>query len=281
MQPLGMEDAMRLLCELGRHRPGPRPRWNEGYYFSKCEACGHDLVRTPFERWQVPRGYRVVWSPQPPENRQTARLVPAPPWTPADGDNAAQAAPASAPATESAAAPVAVTSGEDAALEAATLAAPIDTQTIEADDPSSAAPEPVDREPPAATVRSVFTWADPQLVTADADAPPDDLSIGEVLRILREEDARAGHEPEGGTIAPASEPLELELELPQGEAAGAGAEPIQRGQALTPRRQRSRRGLRVAIATALALAGAAVATHYAQAAAPVGSSVAAQDHYSD
>lgn len=50
-----------LLCELGRHSPGPLPIWNNGYYFSACRRCGRDIVR-PFQgRWQTPRGYQVVW----------------------------------------------------------------------------------------------------------------------------------------------------------------------------------------------------------------------------
>lgn len=250
---------MRLLCELGRHRAGPRPRWNEGYYFSRCKACGRDLVRTPFERWQVPRGYRVVWSPHPPENRPAARLAPAPPWTPADRP-AATPLPVAEPdlaATPASASATATATG--AGVEAVTLA-----ETLAAHTPRSADPAE------APIIRSAFAWAEPSAAPGGADEPRDDQSIGEVLRILREEDARAAQEPEGGTIAPAAEPLDLALLQP--EPAKAAPLPNPLGTALTSRRQRSRLGLRVAIATALALAGAAFASHHLQAAAPLAES---------
>ncbi|HEX9947577.1 MAG TPA: hypothetical protein VGA98_08560 [Allosphingosinicella sp.] len=67
---------MNLLCRLGRHRPRGIPRWNEGYYFATCERCGRDLVRTAFQRWHVPDGYRVVWSDRPPASRPEVALVP-------------------------------------------------------------------------------------------------------------------------------------------------------------------------------------------------------------
>lgn len=68
---------MNLLCRLGRHRPRGRPRWNDGHYFATCERCGADLVRTAFERWHVPSGYRVVWSDRPPASRPEVALIPA------------------------------------------------------------------------------------------------------------------------------------------------------------------------------------------------------------
>ena len=247
---------MRLLCELGRHRAGPRPRWNEGYYFSRCKACGRDLVRTPFERWQVPRGYRVVWSPHPPENRPAARLAPAPPWTPAD-KAAATPLPVAEPGL---AATPATASGPG--VEAATMAETFAVHTPAAADPAEA---PI--------IRSAFAWAEPPAAADGADEPRDDQSIGEVLRILREEDARAAQEPEGGTIAPAAEPLDLALLQP--EPPKAAPLPNPPATALTRRRQRSRLGLRVAIATALALAGAAFASHHLQAAAPLAESTGA------
>ena len=67
---------MSLLCRLGRHRPRGIPRWNDGLYFATCERCGRDLVRTAFEGWRVPAGYRVVWSDRPPESRPEVALVP-------------------------------------------------------------------------------------------------------------------------------------------------------------------------------------------------------------
>ncbi|MDP8913369.1 MAG: SH3 domain-containing protein [Pseudomonadota bacterium] len=70
------QDAMPLLCELGWHRPDQLARWNDGYYFSKCSRCGRDLVRTAYGSWQLPKGYRVVWQPKPPETREEIALVP-------------------------------------------------------------------------------------------------------------------------------------------------------------------------------------------------------------
>ena len=52
---------MNISCRLGRHRALATERWNDGYYFSRCENCGIDLIRRR-ERWRpVPKGYRVVW----------------------------------------------------------------------------------------------------------------------------------------------------------------------------------------------------------------------------
>lgn len=59
---------MGLLCALGRHRPEPWPRWNAGYYFSRCGRCGRDLVRTTYGSWYVPKGCKIVWQTTPPEN---------------------------------------------------------------------------------------------------------------------------------------------------------------------------------------------------------------------
>lgn len=50
-----------LLCALGRHKTDGLARWNAGYYFARCTRCRRDLVRTAFTRWQIPRGFRVVW----------------------------------------------------------------------------------------------------------------------------------------------------------------------------------------------------------------------------
>jgi hypothetical protein len=66
---------MSLLCRLGLHRPRGVPRWNDGFYFSTCESCGVDLIRTAFQRWHIPRGYRVVWSHRPPASRPEVALA--------------------------------------------------------------------------------------------------------------------------------------------------------------------------------------------------------------
>ncbi len=64
-----------LLCRLGRHRPAHEARWNDGFYFSRCRGCGRDIVRTAFEGWHVPRGFRVVWQERPPADSRIAALV--------------------------------------------------------------------------------------------------------------------------------------------------------------------------------------------------------------
>lgn len=66
---------MPLLCELGWHDAIPAARWNEGFYFTKCRRCRQDLVRTAYEGWHVPNGFRVVWQGRPPGERLSARLV--------------------------------------------------------------------------------------------------------------------------------------------------------------------------------------------------------------
>ncbi len=54
-----------LLCALGHHKTDGLARWNAGYYFARCTRCRRDLVRTAFTRWQIPRGFRVVWQGEP------------------------------------------------------------------------------------------------------------------------------------------------------------------------------------------------------------------------
>ena len=53
---------MGLLCSLRGHKADAQSAvWNGGICFGKCTRCGADLVRTIKDRWQVPRGYKVVW----------------------------------------------------------------------------------------------------------------------------------------------------------------------------------------------------------------------------
>lgn len=70
------QHEMPLLCELGWHKADPLARWNAGYYFSTCGRCGHDLVRTAYGGWRVPKGFKVVWQAQPPESLTSVELVP-------------------------------------------------------------------------------------------------------------------------------------------------------------------------------------------------------------
>lgn len=62
--------ALHLLCQLGWHRAAPDEVWNQGYYFSRCERCGADIVRTPSGRWHVPAGHKVVWKPRKARGRK-------------------------------------------------------------------------------------------------------------------------------------------------------------------------------------------------------------------
>lgn len=66
---------MPVLCQLGWHLPQPLARWNDGYYFTRCRRCGSDLIRTLYGRWQIPRGFRVVWQSRPPKSHVSAQLV--------------------------------------------------------------------------------------------------------------------------------------------------------------------------------------------------------------
>ena len=68
---------MSLICSLGWHRPAAGARWNSGYYFTKCAWCGRDLVRGAYGGWREPRGYRVVWQPDEPEQPAADSASPA------------------------------------------------------------------------------------------------------------------------------------------------------------------------------------------------------------
>lgn len=61
---------MPLFCSLGLHRAAPDEVWNKGWYFSRCERCGSDLVRTPSGKWHVPKGRKVVWRSRTPRGRK-------------------------------------------------------------------------------------------------------------------------------------------------------------------------------------------------------------------
>lgn len=52
---------MSILCLAKGHRPLRAELWNEGYYFSCCDRCGCDLIRTGMSWGPVPGGHRVVW----------------------------------------------------------------------------------------------------------------------------------------------------------------------------------------------------------------------------
>jgi hypothetical protein len=52
---------MNILCTLYAHYPQAQETWNRGYFFSRCERCGADLVRSDGDWEKVPHGHRVVW----------------------------------------------------------------------------------------------------------------------------------------------------------------------------------------------------------------------------
>jgi hypothetical protein len=57
---------MPLMCRLGLHRPAEGEVWNRGYWFTTCERCKRDLVRTAAGRWHVPAGRQIVWKTKKP-----------------------------------------------------------------------------------------------------------------------------------------------------------------------------------------------------------------------
>lgn len=66
---------MRLICRLLGHNADPASaRWNGSLCFGRCGRCGHDLVRAVDGRWQLPRGYRIVWRSA--EDRRPVALEP-------------------------------------------------------------------------------------------------------------------------------------------------------------------------------------------------------------
>ena len=57
---------MSPLCLARLHSPSPAAVWNAGFFVTHCTRCGTDLIRRPQSPWrQVPRGYRIVWTPKP------------------------------------------------------------------------------------------------------------------------------------------------------------------------------------------------------------------------
>ncbi|HEX8625079.1 MAG TPA: hypothetical protein VF782_08365 [Allosphingosinicella sp.] len=136
---------MSLLCRLGRHRPRGIPRWNDGLYFATCENCGCDLVRTAFQGWQVPKGYRVVWSDRPPAGRPEVGLVPE--------ESAPEAPPGlSQPAAEAESGADSERPRADSPEPAPDRLDPSETPSpsTELPEPASGAPpEPLDEVPPA------------------------------------------------------------------------------------------------------------------------------------
>lgn len=49
------------ICRLHMHEAQPSTIFNQGFYFSTCRHCGHDMIRSGADWRPVPRGFRVVW----------------------------------------------------------------------------------------------------------------------------------------------------------------------------------------------------------------------------
>lgn len=52
---------MSLMCLLRGHRAAPQETYNGGYWFSRCERCAGDMLRSGKVWRRVPQGRRVVW----------------------------------------------------------------------------------------------------------------------------------------------------------------------------------------------------------------------------
>ena len=184
---------MSLLCRLGRHRPHGIPRWNDGFYFARCGRCGRDLVRTAFEGWHEPRGFKVVWSVSPPADRPEVALV-------AERSGVAPVsdipATLSEPALEPESAPVAAAPPE--AVQAPADPPPAPPPSVEPPEPRpepSVEPTLVDDDGPPA----------PTPVSAGG-SPPGRLPIQDVLAHLNAEEAaergRQASQPAGEAPLP-------------------------------------------------------------------------------
>ena len=156
---------MNLLCSLGRHAPRAAPRWNDGYYFATCRRCGQDIVRTAYEGWRVPRGYRVVWAATAPPDRPGVALAPE-----------VQASPPAAPE-----APAPVAPGEPAPVPAASVEPDAAPPPLDAEEegqhdavPSEAVPVARKRRilPIEAVLARLREEKAPDVETAPASTPP-------------------------------------------------------------------------------------------------------------
>lgn len=235
---------MPLLCQLGRHRPGTRARWNDGYYFARCTRCHRDLVRTAFEGWHVPRGYRVVWQAKPPQGAGPAGML--------------RERRALAQAPETVAADIAaVGAAETDFLPAEPDRAPPEERAVQSappeadhagDRPDEEAPEPRTAHDLAAVDQAEGMDQAPTEAPVEAERRPpppsgNELPIQEVLRHLNSEalpleplTAFAGPlgaadpdadalTPEAPAEAPDNVPAEAPAEAATGENVGSDREP--------------------------------------------------------
>lgn len=192
---------MSLLCSLGRHQPGPLPRWNDGFYFTTCQRCGRDLVRTAFERWHLPDGYRVVWSPTPPEERPDVALLRTPPDA---------SLPGAEPKRDEEAAITAAPPGPEAAFLAPPPASAAEDALgfppAPADEPREQAPPLQQSEPEAPEPPPEPVVEEPAMAAEPPPEPPEmgrsRLPIEEVLDQLRAEGEPPSAPAQSGPAAP-------------------------------------------------------------------------------
>lgn len=210
-EPAPEGSPLPLLCRLGRHEPGGLAHWNDGYYFARCRRCGHDVVRTAYGRWTIPRGFRVIWGPHPPRDAPAARLFPV------DGPPAPVGDRVEFPIAEPVRAPETAKESQAAVDEAP-------------DEPASA-------DARSSTVEGVYASGSEPRTASDAEGadPSEELRITALLRALRVDDAGRGKADRGapgmpppivsfsasalGEVSPVSHGGEDAVDEPESEAA--------------------------------------------------------------
>lgn len=201
---------MNLICRLGRHLPAALPRWNDGFYFATCARCGCNLVRTAFEPWHVPKGFRVVWSNQPPQPRPEVALV-------------RSGAPTPGAPQPAAAAPLVA---KDAAAPGPVAPDPLGPQAIAAEPAETVAASAAPIEPPAASAQPRADLGDRPEGDEPADpAPPAEAGLDPPLETIGH---AAPPEPPVGAPAPRRPSWDFMDDEP-GAAAPAGASPASAG----------------------------------------------------
>jgi hypothetical protein len=237
------EGGVSPLCNLGWHRVSADVRWNSGYYFSRCERCGRDLVRTIYGRWHVPRGYRVVWQKAAPAHALPLgldRRVPAKrrpsnlpiqhvldqlrdvrPDTTAPLD---QAPPALAPAM-AAPATIEPAPAEPWAAEPV-VHEPAKPVTQEPVTPQAVTPEAAPREPvPPEEVPSEPVSPDPEAQAGDMSSDPAAASPSAAAETMRSSDDISQDDPAGPTEVDAPEGLATPVPMDGGEDGGPPVPP--------------------------------------------------------
>lgn len=219
---------MNLRCRLGFHAPFSAPRWNDGYYFGTCRRCGRDIIRTAYERWHVPQGYRVVWTETAPADRPQVGLTREAPPTPAPARRSPEEAAREEPAREE---PVGEEPAreelvrEDLVREEPVGEEPVREEPLRAEpvreEQPAADPQPIDAPPAAPPLppeTPVPPPGEPPAPPAEAEAAPEPrrrvLPIEAVLATLRAENPPAPVAPQDPTPALAAAPIDPAPALP-------------------------------------------------------------------